>query len=133
MRLSNILVDSLKPYQSQLSSWRRTDLETLFMGFGNIKIVTPSGRVFNQNFHKNAVDICLALNELGFEDMEWESSEVFYLIYAHPGRIRKDLVRCIEDNGNKILATESVEGIEDVFEFYDAEGGLGITFESEEE
>tara|TARA_R110000782_G_scaffold135538_4_gene227929 strand:- start:1971 stop:2369 length:399 start_codon:yes stop_codon:yes gene_type:complete len=132
-------VDSLKPYQSQLSSWRRVDLESLFMGFGNIKIVTPAGRVFNQNFHKNAVDICLALNELGFEDMEWEPSEVFYLIYAHPGRIRKDLVRCIEDNGNKILATESVESvpgikdIEDVFEFYDAECGIGITFESEEE
>ncbi len=131
MRLSNILVDSLKPHQSQLSSWTKTDLELLFMGFGNIKIVTPAGQVFTQGFAKTAVDICLALDELGFEDMEWSSEEVWYLINAHPGRIRKDLVRCIENNGNKILATESVVGIEDVFEFYDAENG--IDFESEEE
>jgi len=131
MRLSNILVDSLKPHQSQLSSWTRAELESLFMGFGNIKIVTVAGQVFTQGFNKTAVDICLTLDELGFKDMEWSSDEFWYLIDAHPGRIRKDLVRCIENNGNKILATESVEGIEDVFEFYEVENG--IDFESEEE
>jgi len=131
MRLSDILVDSLKPHQSQLSSWTKTDLELLFMGFGNIKIVTPAGQVFTQGFAKTAVDICLALDELGFEDMEWSSEEVWYLINAHPGRIRKDLVRCIENNGNKILPTEGIEGVEVVFEFFDAENG--IDFESEEE
>tara|TARA_R100000908_G_scaffold61378_1_gene39375 strand:+ start:4156 stop:4551 length:396 start_codon:yes stop_codon:yes gene_type:complete len=131
MRLSDILVDSLKPYQSQLSAWTKTDLELLFMGFGNIKIVTPAGQIFYQTFTKNAVDICLALNKLGFEDMEWNTDEVWYLIYAQPGRIRKDLVRCIENNGNKILPTEGIEGVEVVFEFFDAENG--IDFESEEE
>ena len=50
MRLSDILVDSLKPHQSQLSSWTKTDLESLFMGFGNIKIVTPAGQIFYQTF-----------------------------------------------------------------------------------
>jgi|TARA_R110000824_G_scaffold17706_1_gene71295 hypothetical protein len=116
MRLKDIFVTSLKPYQSQLSDWSKNDLEMLFMGFGNLRIVTPARIEFEQSFYKNAVDICLALDELGFGEMEFLERDLYYVIHAQPAIIRSDLAQCIEAEGHEILPIEA-EGKLEKFEW----------------
>jgi len=126
MRLKDVLVDSLKPYQSQLSSWKKGELEILFLGFGNLTVITPAGNEFGGTFYQNAVDICVALEELGFGELDFSARDFFYLIHAQPAKIRNDLYNCIINTGNKIMAAEGID-----LEILDFEGG--IDFEGEEE
>lgn len=127
MRLKDVLVDSLKPHLSQLSSWHKQELEILFLGFGNLLIITPSGQRFEQTFYDNAVDICLALDELGFSEMDFSARDFYWIIHAQPAKIRSDLFKSICANGNQVLGCEE----ETDFEVWDFEDG--INFESEEE
>lgn len=120
MRLKDLIVDSLKPYQNQLADWKKEDFEILFMGFGNLRVINSAGVEFNQTFYTNATDICLALDELGFEDLEYEERDFYYMILAEPARIHPDLLRCLKDCGNKVLKIDS----EDEIECFSSEQGI---------
>lgn len=112
MRLKDLIVDSLKPYQSQLSEWDKDDFEIFFMGFGNLKVISASGLEFEQTFFSNATDICLALDELGFGDLDFEERDFYWMIHAEPARIHPHLLRCLKDKGNRVLKWESEEEID---------------------
>lgn len=120
MRLKDLIVDSLKPYQNQLADWKKEDFEILFMGFGNLRVINSAGVEFNQTFYTNATDICLALDELGFEDLEYEERDFYYMILAEPARIHPHLLRCLKDCGNKVLKIDS----EDEIECFSSEQGI---------
>ncbi len=112
MRLKDLIVDSLKPYQHQLAEWDKDDFEIFFMGFGNLKVVSASGLEFEQTFFSNATDICLALDELGFGDLDYEERDFYWMIHAEPARIHPHLLRCLKDKGNRVLKWESEEEID---------------------
>ena len=84
MRLKDLIVNSLKPYQHQLVDWNKDDFEIFFMGFGNLKVISPSGFEFQQTFFSNATDICLALDELGFEKLDYVERDFYWMISAQP-------------------------------------------------
>ena len=110
MRLKDVLVNSLKPYESQLSSWVKEDFEIFFMGFGNLRVISLEGGEFTQTFFENATDICLALDELGF-DFDFSERDFYYLIDAQPSQINKDLLKCLKETGNKVLELESEDEV----------------------
>ena len=112
MRLKDVIVRSLKPYQSQLSDWTKNDLEMLFLGFGNLRIITPAGIEFKQTFYKNALDICLALDEMGFSEMDFLETDILYIIHSQPGIIRGDLAKCITDDGNQLLPYDAEDELQ---------------------
>ena len=87
MRLKDLIVNSLKPYQHQLVDWSKDDFEIFFMGFGNLKIISPSGFEFQQTFFSNATDICLALDELGFEKLDYVERDFYWMIHSEPAII----------------------------------------------
>ncbi len=119
MRLKDVLVNSLKPYESQLSSWVKEDFEIFFMGFGNLRVISLEGGEFRQTFFQNATDICLALDELGF-DFDFSERDFYYLIDAQPSQINADLLKCLKKTGNKVLELES----EDEVKVFDTEKGI---------
>jgi hypothetical protein len=112
MRLKDLIVDSLKPYQHQLADWDKSDFEIFFMGFGNLTVISPAGFEFKQTFFSNATDICLALDELGFEKLDYEERDFYWMIHAEPAIIHPDLLRCLKDNGNQVFKMDSEEEIE---------------------
>ena len=71
MRLSDLLVRALTPHAEELSTWTKNDFEMLFLGFGNLRVFTPARIEFSQTFYNNALDIGLALDEMGFGDMDF--------------------------------------------------------------
>ena len=112
MRLKDLIVNSLKPYQHQLVDWNKDDFEIFFMGFGNLKVISPSGFEFQQTFFSNATDICLALDELGFEKLDYVERDFYWMIHAEPASIHPDLLRCLKDSGNKVFKMDSEEEID---------------------
>lgn len=119
MRLKDLIVDSLKPYQTQLNEWSKEDIEIFFMGFGNLRVINSAGFEFNQTFFTNATDICLALDELGLEGLDYEERDFYYMIHAEPACIHPHLLRCLKDNGNQVLKLDSEDEIDS---FSSAEG-----------
>ena len=122
MRLSKILVAALTPHAEQLSDWTKNDFEMLFLGFGNLRIFTPARIEFAQTFWNNALDICLALDEMGFGDMDFLEKDIYYLIYTNPGEIRRDLHDAIIAQGNEIDPWDD----ESAIVLWDAEGPARI-------
>ena len=112
MRLKDLIVDSLKPYQTQLNEWSKEDVEIFFMGFGNQRVINSAGFEFNQTFFTNATDICLALDELGLEGLDYEERDFYYMIHAEPACIHPHLLRCLKDNGNQVLKLDSEDEID---------------------
>jgi len=118
--MKDLIVDSLKPHHSQLSQWRKEDFEILFMGFGNLRLINSAGLEFNQTFFDNATDICLALDELGFEKLDYRARDFYYMILAQPAFIHPHLLKCLKDKGNRVLKLDSEEELDS----FDAESSL---------
>ena len=82
------------------------------MGFGNLRVINSAGFEFNQTFFTNATDICLALDELGLEGLDYEERDFYYMIHAEPACIHPHLLRCLKDNGNQVLKLDSEDEID---------------------
>ena len=71
-------------------------------------------QVSTLDFHylSNATDICLALDELGLEGLDYEERDFYYMIHAEPACIHPHLLRCLKDNGNQVLKLDSEDEID---------------------
>ena len=130
-RLADWIADALRPYSKTISSWNKDDLFLLFWGMGNLRFTTPSRHIFSQTFWKIAVDIRLALDELGFEDLDYEERDFYYAIlcgFSEPWyrdykpdnidtknprsgiiSIREDLFNSFRDIGMDLIPMEGYE------------------------
>jgi len=99
MTLKSVLIDSLSPHLEELSSWDDVEIECLFLGLGNIHIYNSEDvdklEDLSSTFRSNAVNICLALNELELGS-EWSETEFYWIIQSQAGCIREDLSKAME-------------------------------------
>lgn len=110
MALKSVLIDSLTPHLEELSSWDDVDIECLFLGLGNIHIYKSEDmdklEDLASTFRSNAVNICLALNELKLGS-DWSETEFYWIIHSQAGCIREDLSKAIEIAGYLIEGWEN--------------------------
>tara|TARA_R110000824_G_scaffold294972_1_gene483366 strand:+ start:652 stop:1086 length:435 start_codon:yes stop_codon:yes gene_type:complete len=104
MKTKDVLVDALKPYVDSLGGWTTTQLESLFLGFGDLSIFradddgyTPSGDL-GGNHRENAQSIIAALTEIGIPH-NLDEDGMFWIIESCVGEIREDLKRAVSEAG----------------------------------
>jgi len=80
--LADYISTALEPYMETIGAWDKDDLVSLFFGFGNLKLETPARHVFgpNQTFWRISVNICIALDQLGFENLDYQERDFYYCI-----------------------------------------------------
>ena len=78
-RLADYISRALEPHIESIEDWNKEDFVALFFGFGNFTLETPARYVFSQTFWTTSVDICLALDELGF-DLDYQERDFYYSI-----------------------------------------------------
>lgn len=78
-RLADYICTALEPHIDSIKGWNKEDFVALFFGFGNLTLETPARYVFKQTFWTISVDICLALDELGF-DLDYQERDFYYSI-----------------------------------------------------
>ena len=83
MSMKDVIVMALKPYVGKINAWDDSDIELLFMGFGNISIFWADenpleAQDMSGSFKENAIAIDSALKEL------------------NAGEPRTDLIKAIE-------------------------------------
>ena len=79
-RLADYISRALEPHIESIEDWTKEDFVALFFGFGNLTLETPARYVFRQTFWRISVDICLALDELGLGDLDYEERDFYYSI-----------------------------------------------------
>ena len=69
MALKEVLVNALRPHRDEINTWSPSDVEMLFMGFGNFSLywkgdLPIESESLTGTFKENAVAVVEALNEL---------------------------------------------------------------------
>ena len=87
-----------------MSTWNTSDIELLFMGFGNISIFWKeddplTSEDLSGSFKYNADSIVEALNELNLNIGNWEQTDFYWMISSNAGEPRGDLIKAIERVG----------------------------------
>ena len=82
MALKELLVTALTPYKGKMNTWNDSDIELLFMGFGNISIFMEDSLVhkaedLSGTFKENAIAINDALIELGLHNNKWTYKDFY--------------------------------------------------------
>jgi len=106
MALKEMIVAALTPYKQKMNTWSDSDIELLFMGFGNISIFWNDedpldSKDLSTSFKVNAVAINEALKELELHNGKWDYKDFYWLIDANAGEPRGDLIEAIEKVGFK--------------------------------
>lgn len=125
-RLADYISRALEPHIESIEDWNKEDFVALFFGFGNLTLETPARYVFRQTFWRISVDICLALDELGFGDLDYEERDFYYSItsafsnlsYPHHApegapqpaegviHMRADLFKAVENTSCRLIPLE---------------------------
>ena len=114
MAMQQIITKALEPYKAKMATWDDSDIELLFMGFGNISVFWADedpvhAEDLSGSFTENAKAIDSALKELGLNNGKWSHSDFYWVIHSNAGEPRSDLVAAIESAGFKC------------FDYFDAE------------
>lgn len=104
MALKELLVNALTPYKGKMNTWNDSDIELLFMGFGNISIFMEDSLIhkaedLSGTFKENAIAINEALEELGLHNNKWTYKDFYWLIDNNAGEPREDLIQAIQNCG----------------------------------
>ena len=104
MKTKDVLVDALKPYVDSLGGWTTTQLEALFLGFGDLSIFRAEDEGYAPtedlagNHRENAQSIVSALTELGIPH-NLDEDGMYWIIESCVGEIREDLKQALSDAG----------------------------------
>jgi hypothetical protein len=106
MTMRDVVVLALEPYKGKINTWDDSDIELLFMGFGNISIYwadeNPSeAEDISGSFKENAVAINEALKQLKLHNGKWTYKDFYWVINSNAGEPRTDLIKAIEAVGFK--------------------------------
>ena len=76
MAIKDVIVLALEPHKGKINTWDDSDIELLFMGFGNISIYWGDENPVDADdlsgtFKENALAINEALKELGIHNNIW--------------------------------------------------------------
>tara|TARA_B100000287_G_C20638132_1_gene782477 strand:+ start:1371 stop:1769 length:399 start_codon:yes stop_codon:yes gene_type:complete len=104
MALKEVLVNALRPHRDEINTWSPSDVEMLFMGFGNFSLywkgdLPIESESLTGTFKENAVAVVEALNELDLNKGNWTPSDIYWTISANAGEVREDLVMAIQNAG----------------------------------
>ncbi len=104
MALKEVLVNALRPHRDEINTWSPSDVEMLFMGFGNFSLywkgdLPIESESLTGTFKENAVAVVEALNELDLNKGDWQPSDIYWIISANAGEVREDLVTAIQNAG----------------------------------
>lgn len=102
--LEQVLVEALKPYKAKMMTWNPSDIELLFMGFGNISIYWKNDdpvldSPITGTFSENAKAVVSALNQLNLNTGNWTYKDIYWIIDSNSGEPRADLISAIESCG----------------------------------
>ena len=106
MNLQTVIYKALEPYKCVLQEWTSPQVESLFLGFGDISIFKADAEDYlpDENIsgtHKeNALSILSALKDLEIE-FNCEVDDLYWIIEGCSGTIREDLKGAIENIGYK--------------------------------
>lgn len=104
MSMKKVLIDALNPYVDSLGGWTTTQIESLFLGLGNISIFNASDEDYlpDNNIagthNENAEAIIDALDELGVPH-NFDAESIYWIIDSCAGEVREDLRNAMEDAG----------------------------------
>ena len=104
MSMKKVLTEALNPYVDSLGGWTTTQIESLFLGLGNISVFNASDEDYLPvnnlagTHNENAEAIIDALNELGVPH-NFDAESVYWLIDSCAGEVREDLRKAMEDAG----------------------------------
>ena len=119
MALKEVLVNALRPHRDEINTWSPSDVEMLFMGFGNFSLywkgdLPIESESLTGTFKENAVAVVEALNELELNKGNWTPSDIYWTISANAGEVREDLVMAIQNAGfdcyDYYCAEDEIEG-----------------------
>tara|TARA_R110001632_G_scaffold55999_1_gene137022 strand:- start:544 stop:942 length:399 start_codon:yes stop_codon:yes gene_type:complete len=101
MSMKDVIVMALKPYVGKINAWDDSDIELLFMGFGNISIFWADenpleAQDMSGSFKENAIAIDSALKELKLHNGKWTYKDFYWVINSNAGEPRTDLIKAIE-------------------------------------
>ena len=104
MSMKKVLTEALNPYVDSLGGWTTTQIESLFLGLGNISVFNASDEDYLPvnnlagTHNENAEAIIDALNELGVPH-NFDAESIYWLIDSCAGEVREDLRKAMEDAG----------------------------------
>ena len=104
MSMKKVLIEALNPYIDLMKNWTTTEIESLFLGLGDISVFNASDEDYlpdnnlSGTHTENAEAIISALDELGISH-NFDADGVYWLIESCIGEIRGDLRKAMEDAG----------------------------------